>query len=306
MKPKQLYIKNYHLTFEQFGFAKEITNAREPITCSKISYNCVLWMTTKEQVCGYVTRYDVDVRTISSLQESMPGFFSQQRMAIINCSLIEKIPGQLTSLVEKANEAEGFIPIDYPEGQQPKSLADGYISYYFRATDSNYLNFCSNFDNNGGFPVEKIQFCGDKPWEVDCTNGVERYLLSNSYISFCSWQFAEGQSINDPYNFNVKIIFKAYDHGRSQFFELSINACSIQWLEQESNNTPILFLRYIMVMDFFDEKHLREYVFYTMRVIAYCTPTYPDYDIAMLSFGYQLSPEYLKYAKESEEPYAYY
>ena len=54
-------------------------------------------------------------------------------MAVINCTLIDQIPAQLMALVEKSNDAEGCIPIDYPEDRQPKTLATGYIMKFVQA-----------------------------------------------------------------------------------------------------------------------------------------------------------------------------
>lgn len=301
--------KNYQLSLKHFGFTKEFLNEETEIACSAIQYNCMLWMTTKEHIRNTEFKYEVEVSTLALIKNKLApsGFMAKQRLAIVNCSLIENISTQLTELVKQANK---YANSNSTTNHSPNTFATAYIQRYFRSTSRNDLNFCTGdyyrFNEDESLSIEKIQFCGDKPWELNCTNGVERYLLSNGYISFCSWQFAEGHSINDPYNFNVTIIFKAYDHSRNQFFELNINACSIQWLEQESKNIPILFMRYIMVMDRFNAKYISEYIFYTIQAIAYHDPAYKNYDIATLSLGYQLSAEYLQYAEESGEPYAYY
>ena len=303
-------MKNYNLKFDSFGFIKRNErNARtNGISCDEISkFHCSLWMSIIEAIRNEEFCYTVPVQTISCLKKSIPHpdlfYLSYQRLAIIDCSLIDQVPAQLTAMVEKANECEGFIYADYSDETRPKKLADYYLSYYFSSTDR------SDFDIGGPLlenpPIDKMTFCGDKPWELDTFEGFKRYLLTAGQVSFCSWRFEQGKEIIDPYDFYTTIVFKMYDHFRNSFFEITLNACSLSWLERATQGKPLSFFRYLMIMESFDESFIKEYVYYTARG-SYSEEGYTDYAIARLSFGYQLSPEYLAFADETGEQYSYH
>lgn len=307
--------KSYELLFKEFWF-ENYSNIIEPqtIDCSAIDVNCLLIMRVQEAIRNQIFSYKVSVRTIKSLKKFFknPGFLCKQRLAIVNCNLVNQIPMQLQRMIEKANECEGFIPTDYLPGPFPIRLADAYLSSYFRSTELNSLDFCDNFFSEN-LEIDKMQFC-DKPWELDTSQeGYERYIekgnpyvLTAGQVAFCSWRFTAGKEIKDEQTFYTTIIFTAYDHFRDKYFELSIDACSLAWLEEAYKDKSLQFFRYLMIVDRWNTDYLKEYVFYTVRAAYAAHPGYTDYVIATLSLGYQLTQEYQQYAEETGEPYAYY
>ena len=302
--------QSYFLTFERFGFVQGNSRNSDTarIACNEIGgYYSLLWMETREQIRNKTFDYTVPVQTVQSLKNIISKtdslYSSYQRLAIIDCSLIDQVPAQLTAMVEKANECEGFIYADYSDETRPKSLAGSFLSYYFRSTSYHFFDIGGPLLENP--PIDKMTFCGDKPWELDLVEGFERYILTAGQVSFCSWHFAQGKEIIDPYDFYTTIVFKMYDHFRNSFFEITLNACSLSWLERATQGKPLSFFRYLMIMESFDESFIKEYVYYTARG-SYSEEGYTDYAIARLSFGYQLSPEYLAFADETGEQYSYH
>lgn len=299
--------KQYRLQIHKFCFVDNpFESQSKEISCSEISVNSAFCMTVHEQIRNKNFQYVVDVTTVNNLKEyfSIPGFSFWQRVALVDCSLIDRIATQMQIMLDKANQYEGFIPADYSYGQKPAQLAHSYLSYYFRSTDLG-LDFGSDIEP--GLPIDKIRFCGEKPWELDTKNGYERYLLTAGLFSFCSWRFASESKINDLANFHVTIIFTVYDHVWNRFFEVTIDACSLLFLDRKQNsNMPLLFLRYTMIMDRWDERFIKEYVFYTVRAAYGDDPGYYGSPLAQLTFNYQFSRQYLEMAEEWGVQYAYY
>ena len=305
MKKDTTMNQSYFLTFKRFGLVKKNSHNSDTakITCDEVgSHHDLLWMETLEEVRNKTFDYTVPVFTIKGLNKYFedPGYTHRKRLAIIDCSLIDQVPAQLTAMVEKANECEGFIYADYSDETRPKSLAGSFLSYYFRSTSYHFFDIGGPLLENP--PIDKMTFCGDKPWELDLVEGFERYILTAGQVSFCSWHFAQGKEIIDPYDFYTTIVFKMYDHFRNSFFEITLNACSLRWLEGATQGKPLSFFRYLMIMECFDESFIKEYVYYTARG-SYADEGYTDHAVAKLSFGYQLPEEYLQYARESNDLY---
>ena len=192
--------QSYFLTFERFGFVQGNSRNSDTarIACNEIGgYYSLLWMETREQIRNKTFDYTVPVQTVQSLKNIISKtdslYSSYQRLAIIDCSLIDQVPAQLTAMVEKANECEGFIYADYSDETRPKSLAGSFLSYYFRSTSYHFFDIGGPLLENP--PIDKMTFCGDKPWELDLVEGFERYILTAGQVSFCSWHFAQGKKI---------------------------------------------------------------------------------------------------------------
>jgi hypothetical protein len=294
---------SYQVKLQDFGLIKKNYNTAQKITaCHEIDDYCILWTDICEMVRNEVFEFPVEVQTIRSLKKiiKQPYRKFNYRLAIVNCDLFDEVESQLAQLVEKSNQCDGFCPADF----KPRNI----FGYTATRHIKQFLSLSMHGYFEGLYPESEIStvaglaFCN--PQDLAAIQGPREKLLRTMYFSFCSWRFDDNSKLTDPSNCFVTLVFTIYDHAAQSLFDARLNVASVQWIEEQSKNQALTFLRYILIVEKFDIDVIMQHVNHTVERVAEQEDSGHGYAIGDLSFGYELPREKLEIADDDNAPFA--
>jgi hypothetical protein len=290
----------FFLSLNKFYFVKYSDAMHcKRIEHSDFSYHCYLKMTLQEEIRDKEFCYEVLALTVPMVAEGIKSilFNFYQRLAVINFLHIEQLEPELKKIIAKANQFEGFIRADYsrwvdnvygPEIYIPP-LATVYIRQYF----SHRMGYMGE-EESALLPYTTITFCGDD-FSAQPANSDE-FVLRAKFFSLLSWEFDTDCRIIDPTNFHITIIVNMYDHEQQWLVPMKFRVASLRWIEEQSKNNVIVWLRRTLVVKEFNEEIIKRHLCALMLAVAEEEQEgYLCEAAKIFSFAFDLPPFYLKF-----------